>query len=157
MKTIKRSFRVWFAAVLFISAGALCSIWALGILPPIPAQDCLDNYKACINHCATDLGPGENTYDCNSACGAGLGICLGKINSPGVGAGAPGQNLPPNAVNPISSPSPTPRRNPIKGPPHRLGPSPSPTSNPILLAKPTSPTPSPSSGPKKHGSSHGHQ
>jgi hypothetical protein len=55
-----------------------------------------------------------------------------------------------NTVGPNSTPTPSPRKYPIKGPPRRLGPSPSPSAaaKPILLAKPK-PTPSPKPTPKK--------
>lgn len=63
-----------------------------------------------------------------------------------------------NAVGPNSTPTPTPpRKYPIKGPPHKLGPSPSPsaTANPILLAKPKpTPTPKPTAKKSSHSNSH---
>jgi hypothetical protein len=62
-----------------------------------------------------------------------------------------------NAVGPNSTPTPSPRKYPIKGPPRKLGPTSSPTpsatAKPILLAQPK-PTPSPKPTPKK--SDHGH-
>lgn len=182
MKTIKRSFRVW-SGVLIILGGVLglAAIWA----DPIPTggpgspQQKVDNCKANYEDCMQACHEAWLSGSCEQDCEIHEINCFATIRTSAIGVGAvPGQSPPPNAVNPISSPSPTPRNYPIKGPPHklgpnstpspsptprkhptkpprRLGPSPSPTGNPILLAKPTSPTPSPHSGPKKT-SSHGH-
>lgn len=171
MKTIKRSFRIWFAAVLFISAGALSlrAIWAEAIDPTsgngvskLDAcwaalgqcnRNCDTKYRnyagaiqarqQCYNNCV------EAFYRCNPTNPAAKGSNRNPTGLPIT------KNPPPNAAGPNPTPAPTPRRDPIKGPPHRLGPSPSPTANPILLAKPTSPTPSPTPRPKKH-SGHDH-
>lgn len=176
------SVRLWLTLVL-VSAGLVSAIWAVapggpgGTVVGATFDDCWKSFGGCNSKCTRQYkyGNGLARDGCYRDCEDALYKCFSRSSPASVGGGTPGQNLPPNAVNPISSPSPTPRRhpigpprkfgpnptpsptprrNPIKGPPHRLGPSPSPTTHPILLAKPTSPTPSPQPTPKK--SSHGH-
>jgi hypothetical protein len=128
------------------------------------------DYGACVDNCAIAQ------ITCLSRVTTAIGLHPSPTSSPTNPTGLPiSNNPPPNAagpnptpsatprehpigpprkLGPNPTPSPTPRRHPI-GPPRKLGPSPSPTTHPILLAKPTSPTPSPNSGPKKSGS-HGH-
>jgi hypothetical protein len=168
MKIIRRSFRVWFG-VLLISAGVLCleAIWAQQPVGPNgkkTAQDCYNDLGGCNRRCTTKFRHGYDYYarqDCYDNCDSKYDTCMASTNPAVAGGSTPGQTPPPNQTGPNSSPTPapspsaTPRRHPIKGPPHRLGPSPSPTAKPILLDKPTSPTPSPKSTPKK-SSSHGH-
>jgi hypothetical protein len=182
MKTIKSSFRLW-VTVLLIFAGALCleAIWAETIDNgghPGPHQQ-FDNCWADMGDCNDGCTKNGGADTCYGQCQDDFNACTSKINWNRTIGSNPGHTPPPNAVNPISSPSPTlgkhpigpprklgpnltpsptPRKHPIK-PPRKLGPSPSPTAKPILLAKPTSPTPSPSHSPKKtsnNNSTHGH-
>jgi hypothetical protein len=176
VRTLQSSIRLWFA-VLLISAGFVCAIWA-------DSKDqsesdridaCFKRLGDCNNQC-TGL-PGLGLDDCYVKCQDAYHLCVG-FDPNTVGASKPGQTQPPNATgpnstptptpsrkypikgpphklgpNPTPTPAPTPRRHPIKGPPHKLGPSPSPTAKPILLAKPK-PTPSPKPTPKKSSRSH---
>jgi hypothetical protein len=182
VKTLKSHVRIWFAIVL-ISAGFVCTIWAEPVGSNGPGQqvdNCGADYSDCAGGCwkawqagrIDDAGDGE----CADLCLVNYITCLSKIRSNSVGAGVQGQTPPPNKTGPNSTPTPaptprrhpinphpigfpsptpsaTPRRHPIKGPPHKLGPSPSPTAKPILLAKPKT-TPSPKPTPKKSGHSH---
>jgi hypothetical protein len=157
------SVRLWLTVVL-VSAGLVSAILAVapggpgGTVVGATFDDCWKSFGSCNSKCTRQYkyGNGLARDGCYRDCEDALYKCFSRSSPASVGGGTPGQNLPPNAVNPISSPSPsaTPRKYPIKGPPRKLGPSPSPTAHPILLAKPTSPTPSPKPTPKK--SSHGH-
>jgi hypothetical protein len=181
MKTIRHSFRVWFAVVLFISGGALSlrAIWAEAIDPTSgEGGSKLDTCWAALGQCNQNCekyrhfaGAIQARQQCYNNCVEAFYRCDPPTNPTVTGASHPITTQgPPNSFGPHPSPnpapilhgpnrdptpSPTPRRNPIKGPPHRLGPSPSPTAGPILLAKPTSPTPSPIPRTKKH-SGHDH-
>jgi hypothetical protein len=160
MKTIKRNTRIWFA-VLLISAAALCATWAV---PPggpggNPSQDlCWEKFSGCTAECKREWEGGWVTEKEFAAdvrgCFDRFLACERKKPAIGGAGTAPGQSQPPNKQGP--TPTTTPRKLPIKGPPRRLGPSPSPsaTAKPILLDKPARPTPSPKPTPKKD--SYGH-
>jgi hypothetical protein len=177
VKSLKSSARLWLAVVL-ISAGLVSAIWAVapggrpsGPYWPTDPQECLFEYEACHSSCVAMPEGSADRYYCNRACGAGLGICLGKL-VPGIQGpnstpsptpqrnpiGAPvTQNPPPNATGPNSTPTPTPpRKYPIKGPPHKFGPNPTPSPTPWTGSpKPTPPpiglpTPTPSATPRKY-------
>jgi hypothetical protein len=153
LKTTKRNVRVWFAVLLVsISIAALCAVWAV---PPggpagsqTPGEVCLQRYFGCTSECKRELDGGWSTQKeytaCFNSCVNSYNACSKKGSPATSGAvAAPGQSQPPTKQGP--NPTATPRKLPIKGPPHRLGPSPSPsaTAEPILLAKPAKPTPTP--------------
>src|ERR1700732_1142220 len=103
MKTIKRSSRVWFAAVLFISAGALSlrAIWAEAIDPTSAkgktGEDCQITCSQCLAGCLNKYGNLEDWYGpCRHQCLQDFANCVYRRPA-AIGAGAPGQNLPPNA------------------------------------------------------------
>ena len=156
MKTLPRSIRVWFTVLLF-SAATVCAIWATtydpwGRKPGEGAGGCLKWLGGCNAGCVSQYGDNYSAraQACFSSCGRGYDNCIRTPNVVRGGAGTLGQSQPPNQVGPNSSP--TPRRYPIKGPPHRLGPSPTPSA--ILLDKSAKPTPTPKSTPKKNSHSH---
>ena len=159
MKTLPRSIRVWFAVLLF-SAATVCAIWAAAIdpwgrKPGDGAEGCFKWLGGCNAGCVSQYG---NNYSasaqtCFTGCGNGYDKCIRTPNVSRVGAaGTIGQTPPPNKAGPNSSP--TPRRYPIKGPPHRLGPSPTPSA--ILLDKSAKSTPTPKPTPKQSDHDHSH-
>jgi hypothetical protein len=163
VKTLKGSVRVWLTFLL-ISSGFVCAIWAdsrdpWGRKPGEGASGCESWFQGCVAGCIAMYGTGGSKGGdaCGTACNNGLNKCLKTPNPATAGVGVnPTQSQPPNKQGP--NPTATPRRLPIKGPPHRLGPSPNPsaTAKPILLAKPASPTPSPKPTPRKGEHGHGH-
>jgi hypothetical protein len=161
--SLKSSVRLWFA-VLLISAGFVCAVWAVapggsGGTGIKTYDDCWNSLGSCNNKCTRMFRyPGSNglaRQECYGNCEDAYSACMQKAGPATAGAGTTGQSQPPNKQGPNSTPTPapTPRRYPIKGPPHKLGPSPTPSPKPILLAKPKS-TPTPKPTPKKSG--HGH-
>jgi hypothetical protein len=177
MKTINSGLRVWLA-VLLVSVGAVCAIWAL---PPPPTggnashfDDCWAALGRCNDKCTRQFRyPGANglaRQQCYSDCDAAFDACS-KRTAAKAGGATVGQSPPPNAQGPNPNPTPTPTNPtglPITGspPPNAQGPnpiaspfptrapifgpkpSPSPTANPILFDRPAQPTPTPT--PKPH-------
>jgi hypothetical protein len=173
MKAFKSSVRVWFAA-LFISAAALCAIWAQQPVgpsggTPTKSDTCWAVCNGCLSECVRERKGGSiNAREldgCTKGCFTGYHNCMLAPAITG-GAGASGKTPPPRALGPNSTPSPSPAPTPRRHPsrlPSKSGPSPSATASPTLRSKPAnpsktnkpaSPTPSPSSTPKKN--SHGH-
>src|ERR1700731_4352263 len=111
MKTIKRSFRVWFAVLIVISAGALGlrAIWAEAIDPTSgkkTADDCWKDLGACNRRCTTKFRRGSDYYarqDCYGNCDGKYDTCMSSTNPAIAGGGTPGQTPPPNQKGPNSS------------------------------------------------------
>jgi hypothetical protein len=123
--------------------GVLLLVWTSPISTAREKIDTNTGTVLCMGWCDQHRKAGKSREDCYKGC-----ITYWLKN----GSDAP------NAVGPNPTPSPTPRKYPIKGPPHKLGPNSSPTpsatAKPILLDRSASPTPGPKPTPKKSG--HGH-
>jgi hypothetical protein len=141
MKTFKSSVRPWFAA-LFISAGVLCAIWTLPISTAREKITTSQGELQCYNWCDAHNKTDKSRNICYNNCSA----YWSKNGSDA-----------PTSINRNPTPSPTPQRYPIKGPPHKLGgssPTPSATASQTLLDKSAKKMPTPTPTPKSNSHSH---